>query len=190
LAKIGSENPSGLARVEAISHLSRAPAAHGRLRLRGKSSQAAISSKRRVSMPAKCRVGVCGFDPMLVRGYCKTGFRALWWHIPDELYEEFNVKPNGHISGKLLKVYIGKTGKMTHEPNEAFHWNFSKESGLAVLLPAETIMKYELTEFHFIEVLIEKINDQPVWAGAEKDSTKMWPMDKMKLGYTADYIAP
>jgi hypothetical protein len=32
--------------------------------------------------------------------------------------------------------------------------------------------------------------DQPVWAGADKDSTKMWPMDKMKLGYTADYIAP
>jgi hypothetical protein len=141
-------------------------------------------------MPAKCRVGVCGFDPMLVKGYCKTGFRALWWHIPDELYEEFNVKPNGHISGKLLKVYAGKTGKMTHEPNEAFHWNFSKESGLAVLLPAEAIVKYELTEFHFIEVLIEKINDQPVWAGADKDSTKMWPMDKMKLGYTADYIAP
>jgi len=79
---------------------------------------------------------------------------------------------------------------MTHEPNEAFHWNFSKESGLAVLLPAEAIVKYELTEFHFIEVLIEKINDQPVVPGKEIESTKMWPMDKMKLGYTADYIAP
>jgi hypothetical protein len=141
-------------------------------------------------MPAKCRVGVCGFDPMLVRGYVKTGFRALWWHIPDELYEEFNVKPEGHISGKLLKIYAGKTGEMTHEPNEAFHWTFSKESGLAVLLPGEDIVKYELTEFHFIEVLIEKINDQPVWPGEDKESTKMWPMDKMKLGYTADFIAP
>ncbi|MDD2902843.1 MAG: hypothetical protein PHU44_10465 [Syntrophales bacterium] len=141
-------------------------------------------------MPARARVGVCGFDPMLVRGYVKTGFRALWWHIPDELFEEFQVKPNDHITGKLLKIYAGKTGQMTQEPNEAFHWNFSKESGLAVLLPAETIMKYELTEFHFIEVLIEKINDQPVLAGAEKESTKMWPTDKMKLGYTADYIAP
>jgi hypothetical protein len=146
-------------------------------------------------MPAKARVGVCGFDPMLVKGYCKTGFRALWWHIPDELFEEFEVKPGGKISGKLLKVWKGtredKPAPLTHEPNEAFHWNFSKESGLAVLLPAETIIKYELTEFHFIEVLIEKINDQPVAAGAEIESTKMWPMDRMKkMPYVVDFIAP
>jgi hypothetical protein len=146
-------------------------------------------------MPAKCRVGVCGFDPMLVKGYCKTGFRALWWHIPDELYEEFKVKPNDKISGKLLKVWKGtvkdEPAPLTHEPNEPFHWSFSKESGLAVLLPAEAIVKYELTEFHFIEVLIEKINDQPVAAGAEVDSTKMWPMDRMKnMPYVVDFIAP
>ncbi|HZE21318.1 MAG TPA: hypothetical protein VE082_04625, partial [Desulfobaccales bacterium] len=110
--------------------------------------------------------------------------------IPDELYEEFEVKPGGHIKGKLLKVYAGKTGQATHEPNEAFHWNFSKESGLAVLIPGEDITKYELTEFHFIEVLIEDINGKAVLPGEEKESTKMWPMDKMKLGYTADYIAP
>jgi len=127
---------------------------------------------------------------MIVKGYLKTGFRALWWHIRVELYEEFNVKPNDNIAGKLLKVYAGKTGKITHEPNETFEWKFSKESGLAVLLPAEAIIKYELTEFHFIEVLIEKINNQPVWAGGAKDSTKMWPMDKMILGYTAGYVAP
>ncbi|MBW1918412.1 MAG: hypothetical protein JRI57_10405 [Deltaproteobacteria bacterium] len=139
-------------------------------------------------MPAKCRVGVCGFDPMLVKGYVKTGFRALWWHIPDELYEEFKVKPNDHISGKILKVYTGKTGQVTHEPNETFHWKFSRESGLAVLLPPEIITKYELTEFHFLELLIESINEQPVYPGEEKMSTKWWPEDKMKLGFTLDYI--
>ena len=141
-------------------------------------------------MPEKCRVGVCGFDPMLVKGYVKTGFRGLWWHISDEIYEEYGVKPNDNISGKLLKVYIGTTGEMTHEPNEAFEWKLSMESGLAVLLPPEAIVKYELTEFHFLELIVEKINDQQVFPGDEKISTKMWPEEKMKLHYTLDYIAP
>ena len=128
---------------------------------------------------------------MLVKGYVKTGFRGLWWHISDEIYEEYGVKPNDKISGKLLKVFTGKTGEMTHEPNESFEWKMSMESGLAVLLPPEVIVKYELTEFHFIEVVIDKINDQPVWAGAEKESTKMWPMDRMKnMPYVVDFIAP
>lgn len=139
-------------------------------------------------MPERCRVGVCGFDPMLVKGYVKTGFRGLWWHISDELQAEFNVKPNDLISGKLLKVYSGKTGEVTHEPNETFHWKMSKESGLAVLLPPEAITKYELTEFHFIEVLIEKIEDKEVAPGEERISVKMWPLDKMKLHFTLDYI--
>ena len=141
-------------------------------------------------MPEKCRVGVCGFDPMLVKGYVKTGFRGLWWHISDEIYEEYNVKPNDKISGKLLKVYIGTTGEMTHEPNEAFEWKLSMESGLAVLLPPEAIVKYELTEFHFLELVVNKINDQEVYPGEDKVSVKMWPEDKMKLHYTLDYIAP
>jgi hypothetical protein len=141
-------------------------------------------------MPEKCRVGVCGFDPMLVKGYVKTGFRGLWWHISDEIYEEYGVKPNDKISGKLLKVFTGKTGEMTHEPNEDFEWKLSMESGLAVLLPPEAIVKYELTEFHFLELIVEKINDQEVWPGEDKVSTKMWPEDKMKLHYTLDYIAP
>jgi len=141
-------------------------------------------------MPEKCRVGVCGFDPMLVKGYVKTGFRGLWWHISDEIYEEYGVKPNDKISGKLLKVFTGKTGEMTHEPNESFEWKLSMESGLAVLLPPEAIVKYELTEFHFLELVVEKINDQEVWPGEEKISTKMWPEDKMKLHYTLDFIAP
>jgi hypothetical protein len=141
-------------------------------------------------MPEKCRVGVCGFDPMLVKGYVKTGFRGLWWHISYEIYEEYGVKPNDKISGKLLKVYIGTTGEMTHEPNEPFEWKLSMESGLAVLLPPEAIVKYELTEFHFLELIVEKINDQEVFPGEEKTSIKMWPEEKMKLHYTLDYIAP
>jgi hypothetical protein len=82
-------------------------------------------------MPEKCRVGVCGFDPMLVRGYLKTGERALWWHMSDELFEENNVKPNTPVSGKILAVYDGE-GKKTGSPNDAFNWKTSKESGLAV----------------------------------------------------------
>jgi hypothetical protein len=141
-------------------------------------------------MPEKCRVGVCGFDPMLVKGYVKTGFRGLWWHISDEIYEEYGVKPNDKISGKLLKVFTGKTGEMTHEPNEPFEWKLSMESGLAVLLPPEAIVKYQLTEFHFLELIVEKINDKDVWPGKDQISTKMWPEDKMKLHYTLDFIAP
>jgi len=120
----------------------------------------------------------------------KTGFRGLWWHISDEIYEDYNVKPNDKISGTLLKVYIGTTGEMTHEPNEDFEWQLSMESGLAVLLPAEAIVKYELTEFHFLELVVNKINDQEVYAGEDKVSVKMWPEEKMKLHYTLDFIAP
>jgi hypothetical protein len=142
-------------------------------------------------MSELCRVGVCGFDPMLVKGYVKTGFRGLWWHISDEIYEEYNVKPNDKISGVLHTVFTGKTGEKTHDNlNEAFEWKVSKESGLAVLLPPETIVKYELTEFSFLELTIQKHNDKEVWPGEEKTSVKMWPLDKMKLHFTLDFIPP
>ncbi|MCG6944226.1 MAG: hypothetical protein LJE87_02660 [Deltaproteobacteria bacterium] len=145
-------------------------------------------------MPEKCRVGVCGFDPMLVKGYVKTGFRALWWHISDEIYEEYNVKPNDKITGTLHKVYSGAGKladvKVTHEPNEPFEWQLSMESGLAVLLPPEVIVKYQLTEFHFIEVTIDKIRGEEVWPGEDKTSVKMWPEDKMELPFVVDFIAP
>jgi len=141
-------------------------------------------------MPEKCRVGVCGFDPMLVRGYVKTGYRALWWHISDEIYEEYNIKPGSTVKGKLLAVYNGDGGVKTAEPNEAFEWKASKESGLAVVLPPETIVKYELTECHFLELLVEKINDTDVYPGEEKMSTKFWPEEKMKLEFVLRYIAP
>jgi len=145
-------------------------------------------------MPELCRVGVCGFDPMLVKGYVTTGFRALWWHISDEIYEEYNVKPNDKISGTLHKVYkggaqsIGVEIEVTHEPNVDFEWDISKESGLAVLLPPKVIVDYELTEFHFIEVTVKKINDQEVWPGKDVTSVKMWPEERMELPFLVPYI--
>ncbi|MFQ5593817.1 MAG: hypothetical protein ACE5HA_06680 [Anaerolineae bacterium] len=138
-------------------------------------------------MPEKCRVGVCGYDPMLVRGYVKTGERALWWHIPDEVYEEYQVKPGDTVEGTLLAIYNSE-GKSIASPNEAFTWNASKESGLAVLLPPETITKYRLTAFHFLELEVAKAGGNPVYPGEEKMSTKWWPEEKMKLAYKVDYI--
>ncbi len=137
-------------------------------------------------MPEKCRVIVCGFDPMLVRGYLKTGERALWWHLPDELYEDYKVQPGDTISGKLLAVYNGD-GEKVATPNEPFTWQASKESGLAIVLPPEVISKYKLTEFHFLELSIEKVRDEEVYPGEEKQR-KWWPDDKMKLAYKVDYI--
>jgi hypothetical protein len=55
-------------------------------------------------MPEKCRVVVCGFDPMLVKAYAAADMRACWWHISDELFEEFDMKPGMKVSGKLLKI--------------------------------------------------------------------------------------
>ena len=140
-------------------------------------------------MPEKCRVGVCGFDPMLVKGYTKANMRALWWHIPDALYEEFNMKPNMKVSGKLLRIHSGKTGKETASPNEACEWECAKETGRVVVLPTTVILKYELTEFHFMELLVEKIDGKDVYPGKEKMSKNWWPDDKMKLAFTLDYMA-
>ncbi|MBI4643191.1 MAG: hypothetical protein HY743_05565 [Deltaproteobacteria bacterium] len=155
-------------------------------------------------MPEKCRICVCGFDPMLVRGYVKTGFRALWWYLPDELFEEYDVKIGDKVKGNLLAVYNGKEEK-TFSPNEPFEWVASKETGYAVLLPAEAITKYELTEFHFIEVQIDQVlrkeaggpigRDQDefeavdVYPGETKQR-KWWPDGKMKLKFTLPYAAP
>lgn len=148
-------------------------------------------------MPEICRVGVCGFDPMLVRGYVKTGYRALWWYIPDGLYEDFNVSPGDAVKGTLLAVYNYK-GEKTAEPKESFSWVTAKESGLAVVLPGEVITKFELTEFHFIELIIEKvakmdngneIEIHEVYPGEEK-KRKFWPEKAMKLEFHLDYMAP
>ena len=139
-------------------------------------------------MPEKCRVGICGFDPMLVKGYIALNMRAIWWHISDELYEEFDMKPGMKVSGKLLKLYSGKTGKEVAAPNEAFEWETSKEVGLAFLVPPDVIKKYELTAFMFADLLIEKIEGKDVYPGKEVKSKKWWPDDKMKLDFTLDYI--
>jgi hypothetical protein len=138
-------------------------------------------------MPEKCRVGVCGFDPMLVRGYVKTGERGLWWHMSDELFEELGVKPGTPVSGKILAIYDCDAKKIA-TPNEVFNWKTSKESGLAVLLPPEVISKHKLTAFHFLELLVEKIGDKAVYPGKEQMSTKWWPEEKMKLEYKVAYI--
>jgi len=139
-------------------------------------------------MPAKCRVGICGFDPMLVKGYIALNMRAIWWHISDELYDEFNMKPGMKVSGKLLKLYSGKTGEEKAAPNEAFEWETSKEVGLAVLIPPDAVKKHELTAFMFADLLIEKIDGKDVYPGKEVKSKKWWPDDKMKLDFTLDYI--
>jgi hypothetical protein len=139
-------------------------------------------------MPEKCRVVVCGFDPMLVKAYAAANMRACWWHIPDALFEEFKMKPGMKVSGKLLKIYSGKTGKEEAAPNEAFEWETAKETGRVVLLPSDVIKKYKVTEFHFFEMNIEKIGGKDVHPGKEKKSKNWWPDDKMKLAFVLDYI--
>jgi hypothetical protein len=139
-------------------------------------------------MPEKCRVGVCGFDPMLVRAYAAADMRACWWHISDELFEEFDMKPGMKVSGKLLKIYSGITGEESSAPNEAFEWETAKETGLVVLLPSAVITKHKVTGFQFFEMLIEKIDGKDVYPGEEKMSKKWWPDDKMKLDYTLDFV--
>ncbi|MGO9021164.1 MAG: hypothetical protein ACLQBD_27790 [Syntrophobacteraceae bacterium] len=163
-------------------------------------------------MPEKCRVVVCGFDPMLVKAYVAANARALWWHVSDELYNEFKMHPKMKVQGKLLKVYSGKTGEEEVAPSEPFEfqsdvvfrdpdseeaqavrsepfeWECSNESGLAVVLPSDVIKKHKLTEFHFIELIIDKIGGKDVYPGQEKISKKWWPDDKLKLTYALDYI--
>jgi hypothetical protein len=139
-------------------------------------------------MPEKCRVIVCGFDPMLVKAYVAANARACWWHISDELYHEFGMKPGMKVRGKLLKIYSGKTGQEIAQPNEPFEWDCSKETGLVVLLPGEVIKKYMLTEFHFLELLIDQIDNKDVYPGQEKISKKWWPDNKLKLAFSLDYV--
>jgi len=170
-------------------------------------------------MPEKCRVVVCGFDPMLVKAYVAANARACWWHVPDELYNEFNMKPGMKVKGRLVKVYSGKTGEeqpppsepfefqsdveadesdvvfrepdtntQAAVPSEPFEWECSKESGLVVVLPSEVIKRHKLTEFHFLELIIDRIDGIEVYPGQMKISKKWWPDDKLKLSYTLDYI--
>ncbi|SFM79282.1 hypothetical protein [Thermodesulforhabdus norvegica] len=145
-------------------------------------------------MPAKCRVNVCGFDPALVRGYVKTGVRALWWYLPDEIFEEFKVESGDKVKGKLLAVYNADAEKKD-VGGEAFEWPTSKETGLAVVLPSETIVEHQLTAFHFLELVIEAIvkadgSVVEVYPGEERMSSKWWPEERMKLTYKVPFAAP
>jgi len=115
--------------------------------------------------------------------------RACWWHIPDALFEDFDMKPGMKVSGKLLKIYSGKSGAEEAAPNEAFEWETAKETGRVVLLPSDVIKKFKLTEFHFLEMNIDKIDGKDVSPGEEKKSKNWWPDDKMKLDFVLDYIA-
>ena len=155
-------------------------------------------------MPEKCRLGVCGFDPMIVRGYVKTGYRALWWYLPDELFADYDVQIGDKVKGTLLKV-INPKEEVTASPNEPFEWITSKETGYAVLIPPDVITKYELTEFHFFELQIDQIlrkerggpsgRDQDefeavdVYPGETK-CRKWWPDGRMKLKFSIGYVAP
>ncbi|MBM4276033.1 MAG: hypothetical protein FJ134_16480 [Deltaproteobacteria bacterium] len=155
-------------------------------------------------MPEKCRVGLCGFDPMIVRGYVKTGFRAIWFYLPDELFADYDVQIGDRVKGTLLGVINGKEEK-TFSPNEPFEWLASKETGYAVLVPPDAITKYELTEFHFVELQIDQIlrkeaggpigRDQDEFTAVdvypgEVKQRKWWPDGKMKLKYILPYAAP
>ncbi len=97
------------------------------------------------------------------------------------------MKPGMKVSGKLLKIYSGKTGAEVSAPNEAFEWETTKETGLVVLLPSDVVTAHKLTAFMFADLHIEKIDGKDVYPGEEKMSKKWWPDDKMKLDYTLDY---
>ena len=99
------------------------------------------------------------------------------------------MQPGSKVSGVVQKIFIGTTGEEVAAPNEAFEWETAKETGLVVLLPSDFIVKYEITEFHFLEMLVEKIDGKDVYPGEEKISKKMWPEEMMNLDYTLDYVA-
>ena len=141
-------------------------------------------------MPERYRVVLCGFDPMLVRGYVKTGARALWWYLSNETFEQYKPLPGQKVEGKLLAVYEWE-GKKVAEPNEHFEWVTSKESGYAVLVPPEAIVKYELTAWHYLELIVERVGGQDVYPGEEK-AFKLWPFETMGKvhPYKLDYIPP
>ena len=139
-------------------------------------------------MPETMRTILVGFDPILVRGYVKTGARALWFYLPEEVYKGYNVKPGSKVTGKLLHIY-GPDGAKAASPNEAFEWESAKENGMAVNVPSSVIAKHGLTEFHFLEMTIDKVAGQEVFPG-KNESHKMWPEKEMKLAYSIKFMPP
>ena len=141
-------------------------------------------------MPEKMRVVLCGYDPVLVRGYVKSGAEeALWFYLPEELCEDYNTNFGSVVQGTLEKIYEGKNGTLVAEPNEKFEWKISQYNKWAVVVPPDVITKYQLTAWHFFELTVEAIDGKEVYPGETK-ARKMWPEDRLKLHYTLDYVAP
>ena len=60
---------------------------------------------------------------------------------------------------------------------------------MAVNLPSSVIAKHGLTEFHFLEMVIDKIAGQEIFPG-KNESHKMWPEKEMKLAYSVKFMPP
>ncbi|MEM2934731.1 MAG: hypothetical protein QXQ02_00230 [Halobacteria archaeon] len=133
-------------------------------------------------MPEKIRTICCGYDPMLVRGYVRTGEQALWFYLPKELYEDYQLKPGDTVKGTLHKVY-DYSGAAVATPEEKFEWKTSRNSGRSVLLPGEVIKKYQLTAWHYVELTVDKVvtaeGEKEVYPGKTMQRI-MWPEEKMK----------
>lgn len=141
-------------------------------------------------MPEKITLILCGFDPVIVRGYLKTKEQAIWFYLPYELYKDYDLKVGDRVIGTLHRIY-GPKGEIVSEPNERFDWKTSANSGMSVVVPSDVIQKYKLTAWHFIEATIEKIikgNDEvEVYPGEVKQRIN-WPREKMKLHYYLSYL--
>ncbi len=143
-------------------------------------------------MPLKMRVVLCGYDPVLVKGYVRAkNEEALWFYLPKETYEEYNIKPGDKIKGVVEKIYSGATGGVVAEPNEEFEWDTSRFTGMAVVVDFDFITKYKLTAWHFLEMTIKSVvqdgEEKEIYPG-ETVVKKMWPEDKLKLRYTLAYV--
>ena len=142
-------------------------------------------------MPEKMRVILCGYDPMLVRGYVRAkNEEALWFYLPKELYEEYNLKPGDKVKGKVVRVYAGSTGEVVAEPNEEFEWETSRFTGMAVVVDHDFIARYKLTAWHFLELIVEKVvqdgNEVEIYPGETKER-RVWAEDRLELSYTLPY---
>lgn len=143
-------------------------------------------------MPEKMRVVLCGYDPMLVRGYIRAkNEEALWFYLPEALAEDYNLKSGDKVKCVIEKVYSGKTGELTAEPNEEVVWPISQFCKTAVVVDWDFIAKYELTAWHFLELTVKSViqdgEEKEVYPGETK-TRKMWPEDRLKLHYALDYV--
>jgi len=143
-------------------------------------------------MPEKMRVVVCGYDPVLVKGYIKTkSEEALWFYLPKKFYEDYELAPRDIVKGVVEKIFLGSSGEVVATPSENFEWPTSRFTGMAVVIDVEFIRKYKLTAWHFIELTIESVikkgKEIEVYPGKIL-TTKMWPTEKLQLHYSLSYV--